>query len=282
MNSKIVRIIVIALIAVLALGFIKNSAAKFAVESAAEIVTGLKLRMGGMDLGIINTSVKIKNLKLYNPAGYKDRVMIDMPGAYVKYDLMSIFSGKVHIEDMAIYLKEFVVVKNEKGELNLNALKMVKSGKGEAAPAEKGKAPEIRIDKLQLKIDKVVYKDYSAGGEPSVKEFDINLNEQYSNIDNPTALASLIVVKALMNTSISSVSNFDIKGLQGTVSNTLGTAGKLTAEAVGSMGGVLQGTVQNPSSTAGNVAGGAANTVSGAADTVANGLKSLFGSAGKK
>jgi hypothetical protein len=74
---------------------------------------------------------------------------------------------------------------------------------------------------IELKIGKVVYKDYSRGTEPFVQEFNVNLNERYSNITDPYKLVSLIVVKALWNTTIASLANFNLDGLKGTISDTL-------------------------------------------------------------
>jgi len=109
-----------------------------------------------------------------------------MPEIYVDYDLPAIFKGKVHLEEMRLNMNEFVVVKNEKGELNLDALKVVqaqKEGKKpEAKAKEGGKIPEIQIDTLKLKVGKVVYKDYSGGGNPTVREFKVNLDEELANL----------------------------------------------------------------------------------------------------
>jgi len=137
---------------------------------------------------------------------------------------------------MRIDMKEFTVVKNEKGELNLNSLKVVQAQREGKRPQEKTaqegkKAPEVQIDSLGLKIGKVIYKDYSRGGKPSVQEFNVNINEKYENITDPYSLVSLIVVKTLMNTSIARLTNFDLGGLQGTVSDTLSSAQKVAAKA---------------------------------------------------
>jgi hypothetical protein len=70
----------------------------------------------------------------------------------------------------------------------------------------------------------VVYKDYSMGGLPRVQEFNINLDERYLNVDDPDKLVSLIVVKAISNTSIARLTGFDLKGLENTIGDTLGTA----------------------------------------------------------
>ena len=132
-------------------------------------------------------------------------------------------------------MKEFTVIKNEKGQLNLDSLNVVKEEKAgaKAASAEEGKAPKMHIDKLQLRIGKVVYKDYSKGGTPQVQEFNVDLDESYSNIDDPSALVSLIVVKALMNTSIAKLTNFDVSGLSSNLKGTMETATKAATEAAG-------------------------------------------------
>lgn len=225
-------IVVWIVAALVVLSIAKDIAIKVSVESGVRIVTGLKLSMHNFNAGIVRQVVSIRGLKLYNPEGFKDKVMLDMPEIYVDYDLPAIFSGTIHLKEARLDMRELVVVKNEKGELNLNSLNVVKQGKaGGGAEGQKGKAPNIRIDKLRLKIGRAVYKDYSKGGEPSVKEFNINIDETYNNIDNPNALVGLIVVRSLANTSISSMANFDIGGLQSSVTNTLATAGRVAGHA---------------------------------------------------
>ena len=172
--KKVIKIIALVLIVVVVGSFFKDVLIKSAVESGVKIVTGLKLSISSFRVGLINTMVGIKNLKLYNPAGFKDRVMLDMPEIYVDYNLGAIMKGKIHLEDLKINMNEFVVVKNEKGELNLDSLKVVQSSKKKEAPKTSGKAakiPEIQIDSMELKIGRVIYKDYSKGGDkPVVQE----------------------------------------------------------------------------------------------------------------
>jgi hypothetical protein len=233
MNNKLLKVAVVVFACLVALSSAKNTIVKISVEKGVNIVTGLQLGIKSMNVGIIKTLVEIKDLKLYNPKGYKDKVMLDMPEIYVHYDLPAILKGDVRLQEMRIDLREFVVVKNEKGELNLDALNVVKEQKGgkKEAPAGKEEAPSIRIDRLNLKIGKVVYKDYSGGGEPKVQEFVLNLDEEYSNIDDPAKLVSLIVVKALMNTTIARLTNFDLNALQGVVGDTLKTAQQVLGSA---------------------------------------------------
>ena len=133
---------------------------------------------------------------------------------------------------------------------------------------QSAKAPEIQIDSLTLKVGKVVYKDYSKGGEPSVQEFNINLDERYQNIDDPNKLVSLIIVKALANTTIAKLTNFDLKGLEGTIGDTLASAQKVV--------GVAQETLMKTTGEAGKVVEGTTETLKKTAESLKEGL-GLFG-----
>jgi len=241
--KKLVNILIIVLVVLFVLLLAKDLIIKTSVEKGVEIVTGLKLKIGGLNVGIFKPAAAIKNLKLLNPAGFTDRTMIDMPEIYVHYDLPAIIGGTIHLPEVRLALREFVVVKNSKGELNLDALKSIQAQKEEKAPTKKapaekkaGKAPNLKIDKLSLNIGKVIYKDYSKGATPDVKEFNINLNEVYTNVDNPYTLANLIVVKALIGTPIAALTNFDLKGLKGTVGDAMAGAQKAASAAADKAG----------------------------------------------
>jgi len=255
--KRVLYIAVAVLVILFVLSFFKDMVVKVSVEKGVEMITGLKMGIRGFNIGLLKTAVRIKGLKIYNPGGYKERVMLDMPEIYVDYDLPAAFKGMIHLEDALLDMKELVVVKNEKGELNLNSLNVVKSKKsGKTEKAAAGKEMNIRIDRLRLKIGKAVYKDYSRPGEPSIKEFNINTDETYENIDNPSVLVSLIIVKALSNTSIAGMANFDLGSMKSNISGTLATAHKAaiqatealkgTKETVGKASETLQNVFKNP------------------------------------
>ncbi|MDB4349548.1 hypothetical protein OAA99_01180, partial [Omnitrophica bacterium] len=123
-------VVIISVIAILlVLSVVKNMVVKAAVEAGVEAVTGLPLKMKSLNVGIVRTLVGIKSLTLFNPKGYPDEVMLTMPEVYVDYNLLPIFKGKVHLQEMRINLKEFAVIKNKKGEVNLDSLKVVSAQK---------------------------------------------------------------------------------------------------------------------------------------------------------
>lgn len=211
----------------------KNTIIKIVVSTSIKAITGLGLDIEKVNMGVFNTLIDIKNLKLFNPPNFPDKLMVDMPELYIDYDLGSFFKGKIHIQRMRLNLKEFVVVRNEKRELNLDSLKMIEAGKEKKTgpEKEKEKAPEIAVDLLELKIGKAIYKDYSRGTPPRVREFNVNIDERFENITNLYALGSVIVVKALQNTAIASLTNFDVGLLMNNAKDVLGQASKTAIEA---------------------------------------------------
>jgi hypothetical protein len=95
------------------------------------------------------------------------------------------------------------------------------------------KVEDIRVNNMALKVDKVVYKDYSKGGEPSVREFKIGIDQTYHNINNLQALVSLIIVRSLAQTTVANLTGVDISGLSNAVSGTLKGATETTKKVIG-------------------------------------------------
>ncbi len=210
-----ILLLLVILIAVLFLA--RNSIARVLIETGVKEVTGLPLKMGGLDLNS-GQFIKIDDLKLFNPAGFPDEPMVHIPEIYVAYDLAALMKGKAHLRELRFALEEFSVVRNEKGILNLDALKSLAKlpEPGSGAPENPAQKAKVQIDLFNLKVGRVLFKDYS-GGQPSVQTFHLDLNETYQKIQDPDALVRLIVVRALMNTSIGMITHFNVAGLQSSV-----------------------------------------------------------------
>jgi uncharacterized protein involved in outer membrane biogenesis len=221
--KKVMSIFIILLLIIVAVLLIgKNVIAKNAVTAGVKAVTGLQMDIGNMDVGLLKTLISVNEMKLYNPPGYPDKVMIDMPEIFVDYKLGSFIAKKAHLEEIRINLKELIVIKNRDGKLNIEALKAAqKEEKGKEEQKTEGKKTEIIIDTLDLKIGKVAYKDFSRGPNPKITEYSLNLHETLHNVTDLNELGKLILVKALMYTNIASLANFDINSLKSGIPDTL-------------------------------------------------------------
>jgi len=220
--KRIGIIIIIILLPLVIIISARNIIVKNAVSKGVKTMTGLDLNLKSINIGIFKSLIGIKGLNLYNPSGFTDRLMVNIPEIYVDYDLGAFLKKKVHFEEMRLNLKELVVVKNKKGQLNLNALKVTQA-KGEKKESSKKpkEALKFKIDVLQLKIGKVIFKDYSQGPKPQTKEFNINIDERYKNITDPYEFSKLVITKALMNTTIGNLANIDLGPLKKGASDAL-------------------------------------------------------------
>lgn len=209
---KRIALILLGVGAVLFLG--KGQIAKAAVAGGVKAVTGLRLEIRRLEVGVFQPRVLVTGMKLHNPRGYPERIMADVPEFFVEYDLPAFFTGKVHLRELRLDFKELVVVKNRDGRTNLDSLRAVQKAKGEpagrAAGKKPGKALAYRIDTLRLRVGRVIYKDHSRGEPPTVREFAVNIDEQYHNITSPVGLGSIILTRALVKTTVASLANLDL------------------------------------------------------------------------
>jgi uncharacterized protein involved in outer membrane biogenesis len=250
---KVLAVIAVCLVVLLCIAVVaRNLIIKTSLSSGIKAMTGMELSIGSLDVGLFSPTVSVKGLKMFNPPDFSEKLMVDLPELYVRYDLPAIMKGKVHLPEIKLDLKELIVVKTAKGAMNIDRLKSLQPAKQEGA-----KPPEIKIDTLDLAIGKVVYKEFGADGPPRVTEFNINIHERHENISDPNVLIGLIVVKALRNTAISgltgSLESAD-KILGSAASSLAGTGKKVITgvadttvntvdKAVGAVGSTLQGAV---------------------------------------
>ena len=241
----LIGLAVLILVLVVVIGIGKNIIAKAAITSGVNAITGLTLDIKKMNVGVINTLIGIEGLKLFNPPEFEDRIMVDLPEIYVDYDLPAFLNKKIHLKEVRLNLKEFVVVTNKDGTRNIDALMPAKEEgqKEEKQSQEKGKAPEFQLDLVQLKIGKVLLIKYDQNGKRSVQEKNVNIDEKFENIDDPQKLVKTIVLKALLKTPLD-LGNWK-EGVTGLVTETAGEMLDLGKKGEGMTVEAAQETVKN-------------------------------------
>jgi len=204
--------------------FARNIIVKSILIKTTNQITGLELKIKSINIGLLKTDITVDGLSVFNPAGFEQALMADLPEIYIDYDLMSFLKGQNHLNILRLNLKEFIVVKNSQGKLNVNSIKGIsetnKSEPQAKKPSKKEKL-KIKIDLLELKIGKVIYKDYTQA-PLLVSEFNVNINEKYENITDVNSLVRLIVTRAIINTSISKLTELDFNSLKDDVSGIIG------------------------------------------------------------
>ena len=199
----------------LLLNYGKNIVVRFYLEKTIKSTIDLRFAIEECSVSILNTDARIKNLTIFNPKEFKDKLMIDIAEIYIDFDTYALLKGKPYLRDLRINVDEIAIFKNKEGKLNLESLAVVKASEQEKNAAEiSGVAiPAIRIDSFELKVKKVSYKDYSQALLPMIIEKDINVNERFENIENLSLVVRLILVEAIKKAAIEQLLTINLQVL---------------------------------------------------------------------
>ncbi|MEW5758428.1 MAG: hypothetical protein AB1755_03030 [Candidatus Omnitrophota bacterium] len=202
----IFKVIIIFVLIIFFLNITKNIFFSALVSGAIKNTTGLGVSFENFNSYPFLGKLDIENAFIFNPQDFPDEVMAYFPKISVDFNPGSIFKDKLHFREFTIYLKEFTVVRNKNGKLNIDSIKSVKARKANTRAASK----KIKIDTLNLRIDKVIIKDYSKS-PVLIREFDLNINEQEECVNDAYSLVNGIIAKAFYNTAVGQVLgvNFD-------------------------------------------------------------------------
>jgi len=226
-------IFLVASTVILVLG--RNVIAKTAVKVGVKSVTGLNLEIGKFNLGL-DSSLDIQNLVLENPKGFEEEIMVDLPKVAVALDLPAILKGNLHVKDVTLYLLEFQIIRNKEGVLNLDALKPAQKEKKtdvkkkEKAPVGEKKEGLVQIDHVHLKVDKVVFRDYSTPVTIK-KDFNVNIDEEWFDVTDLDQLVRSIIGITLRNTTLGSLANIDLEAFSDAGKAALEEGKRLAADA---------------------------------------------------
>jgi len=211
--KNFLKMLMIILISIFALGILKDQIIKSIITVTATQVTGAPVRIERFSLGIFKQSVRISGFKIFNPSGFPEGILVDLPKINVDYDLGALINKKLHLIKVEVELKEMDLVKNKEGALNVDSLKVVKEGKKhQAVPS---KQMPMQIDELKLGMGRIVLKDYSSGGQLEVKVYDINLHKAYKNITSVQQLTALILAEPMKAAGIQGAQIYGVAMLAG-------------------------------------------------------------------
>ena len=195
--------IIISLSVFLCLWLIGNQIIKTAVTISASNILGTKVHIDKFTIGISEPTLEIFGLKIYNPEDFPQGILIDINKIGAEYDLPSILKGTLHLPIVVLDLQEMIIIKNQEGLLNVDSLKIIQQEAEKEKHKEKKKSVpkkkmSLMIDETHLNLGKVIFKDYSKGTEPVVREYNIAIkNKVYKDINSIPRLVTMIVLEGV-------------------------------------------------------------------------------------
>jgi hypothetical protein len=194
------RLFLLAVVLVVILLLSLNSILRVAVEHRIRAQTGMDAEIGKFSLSLVEPTVEIQNLKVYNPPAFGGTPFLNIPEIHVEYDRTALAKHEIHVTLLRFNLGELDIVKNEAGQTNLFSLGVPwaakKPGSGAALFKRETGYDFKSIDVLNVSIGRARFIDLK--NQRNNREQTIGLeNLVIKNVKSQADLAGLAVLVAL-------------------------------------------------------------------------------------
>jgi len=196
------RLFLLAVVSIVILLLSLNSILRVWAEHRIRAQTGMDAEIGRFSLGLIEPTVTIQNLKLYNPPSFGGTPFLDIPEIHVEYDRAALARHEIHLTLLRFNLGELDIVKNEAGRTNIFSLGVTwpskKSGAGNgAANFKKQTGFEFKsIDVLNVSVGTAKFIDLKDQRLNRTQNIGLE-NCVMKNVKSQADLAGLAVLVAL-------------------------------------------------------------------------------------
>ncbi len=193
-------LLAVVLIVILLLSF--NSMVRVYMEHRIRAQTGMDAEIGKFSVGLVEPTVTIQNLKLYNPPEFGGAPFLDIREIHIEYDRAALARHELHLTLVRINLGELDIVKNEAGRTNIFSLGInlpaKKSGGGSGLAGLKQQTGfEFKsIDVLNVSVGTVKFIDLKDQHNNRTQKIGLD-NCVLKNVKSQADLAGLAVLIAL-------------------------------------------------------------------------------------
>lgn len=188
------RLLVLLLVLAVALVLLKDTLVKSLAENRLQAETGLEVRIGRLEVGLMTPTLTIEDFVLYNTAEFGGSPFVDLPEIHVEYDRQDLALQRLHLKLLRFHLRELNIVENQQGQTNLAVIfDRLQSNPPDKSKAAQGAGLEFDgIDTLNLSLGKIKYSNLKSPKKS--KEFDLDIrNEIVTNVKSQDDLAEAVV-----------------------------------------------------------------------------------------
>ena len=196
------RLFLLAVVLVVILLLSLNSILRAVMEHRIRTQTGMDAEIGKFSASLVEPTVEIQNLRLFNPPSFGGTPFLNIPEIHVEYDRAALARHEIHLTLIRFNLGELDIVKNEAGQTNIFALGLPASTRtpeagSAAAELKKQTGYDFKsIDVLNVSIGKVRFIDLK--DQRNNREQTIGIDDlPVKNVKSATDLAGLAVLVAL-------------------------------------------------------------------------------------
>jgi uncharacterized protein involved in outer membrane biogenesis len=195
------RLLILLIVLVVAGVLLLNPVTKEITEYRIKRETGMDVKIGKLEIGVLNPGVTIENCVLYNSAEFGGGPFVDLPELHIEYAGGNFFRHGKHFKLIRINLNQLNVVEDKKGRTNVEVLEKLfpsdESGGGTTNKNSSG-LKVGRIDMLNLTLGKATF--MSMKQPRQVDELPVNVrNQVVTNITADQDLSSVLLAVLIRN-----------------------------------------------------------------------------------
>ena len=197
------RLFLLAVVLVVVLLLSLNSILRVAVEHRIRAQTGMDAEIGKFSVGLVEPTVEIQNLRLFNSPDFGGTPFLNIPEIHVEYDRAALLNNQLHITLLRFNLDELDIVKNEAGRTNIFSLGLamptkesVAKGKDLAGFKKKTGLDFKGIEVLNVSVGTAKFIDLKDPRNNRTQTIGIE-NCVIKNVKTPADLAGLAVLVIL-------------------------------------------------------------------------------------
>lgn len=185
LGAVVVTFFLLALLGV----FLSPWVARALIQSQLSKTTGLPVSLGNVHFSVTGPRFSIKDLQFSNPRGFPSAPLAQVSEVKARYSPLSAVLGRPHFKRLQVTFREFRLMRNESGSLNLPSV----------AGGAVGRAD---IDELELTLVPLTYTDLSSG-QPTQKTYDMDLIKSvYRNVKGVAGIVEILNWEILKRTGL--------------------------------------------------------------------------------
>ena len=206
MRKKTKNFIIALILLVISFFAMKHIVLVSVAKNLVKHFLALEIHMNSVSLNPVNGSITVKGLKIYNPRGFKDRVLGYVPLVVLDFKPKTLLEKGTFFDSIVIHVKELNIIRNEDDVVNLSQVRAL-------TPQEKAKeVPPFLVDSYVVEVGKVRCIDYTKEEERE-KEIILDIKEEYKNLKDTDNIAKIIAYKIFFNGKIGNI-GVDIQRIQ--------------------------------------------------------------------
>jgi uncharacterized protein involved in outer membrane biogenesis len=195
------RLLILLVMLLVAALLLLNTAVRKIAEYQLSKKSGLKIKIGSVDVGWKSPYFSASNLVIYSRAEFGGAPMIELPELEVQYDREALKTHQLHCTLVRLNLASINIIEDKSGRKNIEDLPgyarfLAPTNAGGRSLATFMGVKLTRIDNLNLTLGKATYRRFQS--QDKIEELSLNVkHQQFSHIENEQDLRSALLVALL-------------------------------------------------------------------------------------